>query len=173
MKVEGLLGAEPGVAGPNAFAFCDVPKENGEEAAADVGALLKEKELVVDGLCVSSEAFVGWLKENPTEAEGAAVVFPNVPNGLGSSVLSLAEKGFDDVDAAPNPPNALCSSTLSLGAKRFDGDELPNENSEVVANGEVVFCDPPPNDNVPVEVEPLNENPLPKVSEGLLAPLDC
>jgi hypothetical protein len=101
---------------------------------------LKEKEPVVVGLCVSSRAFVGWPNENPVDIEGTVLVFPNVPNALGSSALSL-------------------------GAKRFDGDEPPKE------NGEVVLCDPPPND-VPVE-EVLNENPLPEVTAGLLTPLDC
>lgn len=59
MKVDGLLGAEPDVACPNEFVFWGVPKENDEAAVAEVGVLLKEKEPVVDGLCVSSGAFVG------------------------------------------------------------------------------------------------------------------
>jgi len=59
LKVEGLLGAEPDVACPNRLAFCGVPKENEEAAVAEVGVLLKEKEPVVDGLCVSSGAFAG------------------------------------------------------------------------------------------------------------------
>ena len=179
LKVDGLLGAEPDVACPNGFTFCcDVPKENGEEAVAEVGVVLKEKEPVVDGLCcVSSEAFVDWPKENPADVEDTAPVFPNVSNGLSSSGLSLGAKGFDDAEGAalvcPNPPNALGSSDLSLGAKGFDGDEPPNKNGEVVDNGEVVFCDPPPNNDVPVEGEALNENPLPKVRVGLLVPLFC
>lgn len=40
-------------------------------------------------------------------------------------------------------------------------------------NGEVGFCDLPPNNDVPIEVEALNENPLPKTSADLLASLDC
>jgi len=173
LKVDGLLGAEPDVVCPNGFAFCGVPKENGEEVVAEVGVVLKEKEPVVDGLCVSSVAFVGWPKENPVDAEATALVFSNVPNGLGSSVLSLGAKGFEGAAlVCPNPPNVLGSSTLSLGANGFDGDELPNENGEVVGNGEVVFCDPPPNNGVPLEAEVLNENPLPKVSASLLVPLD-
>lgn len=145
MKVEGLLGAEPDVACPNGFTFC-VPKENGEEVVAEVGVVLKEKEPVVDGLCVSSEAFVGWPKENAVDVEDTVLVFPNVPNILGSSALFLDAKGFD-------------------------GDEPPNENGGVGGNGEVVFCDCPPNNDVPVEAEALNENP--KLTAGLLAPLDC
>lgn len=70
----------------------------------------------------------------------------------------------------PNPPNALGSF---LGAKRFDGDEPPNEKGEVAGNGEVVFSDPTPNSEVPVEGEALDKNPLLKVSAGLLAPLGC
>lgn len=145
LKVEGLFGAEPGVACPNEFAFCGVPKENGEEPVVEVGVILKEKEPVVDGLCTSSGAFVGWPKENPVDAEGTVLDFPKVPNTLGSS-------------------------PLSLGAKAFDGDEPPNENRKV---GDVVFCDPPPNNDGPVEAEALNENPLPRVTTGLLTPLDC
>ena len=57
-KVEGLFGAELEVVCPNRVAFCGVPNENGEEAVAEVGVVLKEKEPVVGGLCVSSEAFV-------------------------------------------------------------------------------------------------------------------
>jgi hypothetical protein len=73
----------------------------------------------------------------------------------------------------PNVPNALGSSAFSLGAKGFDGNEPPNENGEVGGNGEVAFCDPPSNNDAPVETEVSNENPLPKVAAGLLAPLDC
>jgi len=146
LKAEGLFGVEPVRPCSNGFAFCGVPKENEEEAVAEFGVVLKEKEPVVVGLCVSSRAFVGWPKENPVDMEGTMLVFPNVPNALGSSVLSL-------------------------GAKRFDGDEPPKENGEVRGNDEVVFRGPPPND-VPVE-EVLNENPLPIITEGLLAPLDC
>jgi len=58
LKVEGLLGAEPDVACPNEFAFGGVPKEN-EGVVPEVEVVLKEKEPVVDGLCVSSEAFAG------------------------------------------------------------------------------------------------------------------
>lgn len=172
MKVEGLLGAEPEVACPNGFAFCGVPKENGEEAVAEVGVVLKEKEPVVGGLCVSSETFAIWPKENPVEVEGAAF-----PNGLSLSVLSVCAKGFDGAEgtalACPNPPKALGSSALSLGPKGFDGDEPLNENGEVGGSGEVRVCGPPPNNDVPIEVEALNENPLPKASAGLLASLDC
>ena len=177
VKVEGLLGAEPEVACPNGFAFCGVPKENGEVAVAEVGVVLKEKEPVVGGLCVSSEVFDIWPKENPVDVEGTAFVFPNVPNSLGSSALSVGAKEFDGAEgtalACPNPPKALGSSALSLGAKGFDGDEPLNENGKVGGNGEVGFCDPLPNNDVPIEVEALNENPLPKASAGLLASLDC
>jgi len=176
VKVEGLLGAELEVACPNGFAFCGVPKENGE-AVAEVGVVLKEKEPVVGGLCVSSEAFVIWPKENPIDVEGTKFVFPNVPNGLGSSVLSVGAKEFDSTEgtalACPNTPKALDSSALSLGAKGFDGDEVLNKNGEVEGNGEVRFCGPPPNNEDPIGVEPLNENPLPKERAGLLASLDC
>ena len=174
MKVEGLLGAELEVACPNGFALCGVPKENGEEAVAEVGVVLKEKEPVVGGLCVSSEAFVIWPKENPVDVEGTMFVFPNVPNGLGSSILSVGAKAFDGVMlAGPNPPKALGSSALSLGAKGFDGDEPLNKNGKAGGNGEVRFCGPPLNSDVPIGVEALNENPLPKASAGLLASLDC
>lgn len=101
--------------------------------------------------------------------------FPNVPNGLGSSALSVSEKELEGAEGTalvcPNPPNALGSSALSLDVKGLDDDEPPNENSEAVDNGEVVPCNPPP--NVPGEVDELNEKPLPKLSAGLLAPLDC
>ena len=181
VKVEGLLGAEPEVTCPNGFAFCGfafcgVPKENGEEAVAEVGVVLKEKEPAVGGLCVSSEAFVIWPKVNPVEVEGTAFVFPKVPNGLGSSVLSVGVKEFDGAKgtalACPNPPKALGSSALSLGAKGFDGDEPPNEKGEAGGKGEVKFCVPPNSDD-PIGVEAWNENPLPKASAGLLASLDC
>lgn len=170
MKVEGLLGAEPDVACPNGLTFCGVPKENRDEVVAGVEVVLKENEPVVDGLGISSEAFVDWPKENPADVEGVALVFPNVPNGLGSSTLSVDAKGFDDAEdvalVCPNPPNALGSSVLSLGAKGFDDGELPNENVEVIGKGEI----PPPNNDVPEEAEVLNKNSLPK---GLLVPLDC
>jgi len=177
VKVEGLLGAELEVACPNGFVFCGVPKENGEEAVAEVGVVLKGKEPVVGGLCVSSEAFVIWPKENPVDVEGTAFVFPKVSNDLGSSVLSIGAKEFDGAEGTalvcPNPPKALGSSVLSLGAKGFDGDELLKENGDVGGNGEVRFCGPPPNNDVPIGVEALNENPLPKASAGLFASLDC
>ena len=175
-KVEGLLGAEPEVPCPNGFAFCGVPKENGDEAVAEVGVVLNEKEPAVGGLCVSSEAFVIWPKVNPVEVEGTALVFPKVPNGLGSIVFSVGAKEFDGAEgtalACPNPLKALGSSTLSLGAKGFDGDEPLNENGEAGGNGEVRFCGPPPNNDDPIGVA-LNENPFPKASAGLLASLDC
>jgi hypothetical protein len=174
VKVEGLLGAEPEVACPNEFAFCGVPKENGEEAVAEVGVVLKEKELVVGGLCVSSEAFVIWPKVNPEDVEGTAFVFPKVPNNLGSSVGTKESDGAEgSALACPNPPKALGSSALSLGAKGFDGDEPLNEYGEVGGNGEVRFCGPPPNKDDPIGVEALNGNPLPKSSACLLASLDC
>lgn len=136
----------------------------------------KEKEPVVSGLCVSSETFVIWPKENPVDVEGTAFVFPNVPKGLGSSILSEGAKEFNGAEgtalACPNPPKALGSSTLSLDAKGFDGDEPLNENGEVDGNGDRL-CDSPPNNDVPIGVEALNENPLPKASAGLLASLDC